>query len=297
MYSGAFQILNERDVAGRCIFLSALGQRPRNKHIDVVCRSLWYLLSQIMIDEENQLSGCVTIIHAKGYIPTNERLTFEENQKFINVWDAIIGDTVVATHYCYNDMSMKPFVTAHKVHFLSRYQRSRFREHYSKDHNDICFRLETYGIPIDKQLFKPNGQLGLIWYKEWINYRESQEKEDEENYKQQLLRQLGKSRDDNTDGDDDDATTTPTITTPTTVTILPKKFDVLFGKGNIRHHVGNLHCAYLVEQHQEEYENVNRREKTRVAEKIVQTIKKNDGRFLKMDRKVRTCVHEKKLKL
>merc|ERR1712118_235961 len=67
-------------------------------------------------------------------------------------------------------------------------------------------------------------------------------------------------------------------------TILPRKFDVLFGKGKSREHVGNLRCAYLVEQHQAEYERANRSGKTQVAENIIDMVKESGGRFLKKDK-------------
>mmetsp|Transcript_46846 Transcript_46846/g.53214 ORF Transcript_46846/g.53214 Transcript_46846/m.53214 type:complete len:199 (+) Transcript_46846:815-1411(+) len=67
------------------------------------------------------------------------------------------------------------------------------------------------------------------------------------------------------------------------ITII-RKFDVLFGKGKTREHVGNLRCAYLVEQHEAEYENANRKQKTQLATTIVTMVQENNGRFLKKDK-------------
>ena len=53
-------------------------------------------------------------------------------------------------------------------------------------------------------------------------------------------------------------------------------------------HVGNLRCAYLVEQHEIEYEDANKIDKTQIANKIVNIVKANNGRFLKKDKQVRT---------
>lgn len=152
-------------------------------------------------------------------------------------------------------------IVAHKVHFLTRNLRSRVRDHFSTDHNEICFQLETYGIPIDKEILKPNGHLGLKWFNEWMQIRESQE----------------------ADHSGNDAGTTPSTIA---VTITPRKFDVLFGRGrNTREHCGNLRCAHLVEMHQPEYEHCSKSEKTELAMRIVVMIKECDGRFLKKDRK------------
>jgi len=71
--------------------------------------------------------------------------------------------------------------------------------------------------------------------------------------------------------------------TPATGIILPRKFDVLFGKGKSREHAGNLRCAYLVEQHQVEYEKANRTGKTHIAQNIIAMIRESGGRFLKKD--------------
>ncbi|MGK3752758.1 MAG: hypothetical protein ACI8RD_005063 [Bacillariaceae sp.] len=47
----------------------------------------------------------------------------------------------------------------------------------SADHDEICFRLETYGITIDKDIFLSNGRLGLDWYNEWFKFRTSLEQQ------------------------------------------------------------------------------------------------------------------------
>merc|ERR1712072_1480247 len=77
--------------------------------------------------------------------------------------------------------------------------------------------------------------------------------------------------------------TAATATTAASDIILPRKFDVLFGKGKSREHVGNLRCAYLVEQHQAEYERANRSGKTQIAENIIAMVNESGGRFLKKD--------------
>merc|ERR1712014_247899 len=84
-------------------------------------------------------------------------------------------------------------------------------------------------------------------------------------------------------GGDDNGDNTPSTIA---VTITPRKFDVLFGRGrNTREHCGNLRCAHLVEMHQLEYEACTKTEKTDLAMRIVQIVKECDGRFLKKDRK------------
>jgi len=169
-----------------------------------------------------------------------------------------IPEKFVGLHFCYNDESMKALVTAQKVHFLTRNQRSHLRDHLAS-HDDICFQLETYGIHVDKQILLENGHLGMSWYNQWIQLRESAEAE---------------------------AVASGNTTNSVEATILPKKFDVLFGRGsNTREHCGNLRCAHLVEMHRMEYEQCTKSEKTALAKRIVDMVKQCDGRFLKKDRK------------
>jgi hypothetical protein len=96
----------------------------------------------------------------------------------------------------------------------------------------------------------------------------------------------------NTNNNKNNNTPAATITAvtnvvPAVITIV-RKFDVLFGKGKTKNHVGNLRCAYLVEQHEIEYEAANKIDKTQIANKIVNIVKANNGRFLKKDKQVRT---------
>jgi hypothetical protein len=163
------------------------------------------------------------------------------------------------------------------------------------------------GIPIDKEIFLPNGELGLKWWNEWLNCRELEESRLVGSSMSTNTNSNNNTSDaittnDNTDSggevvnavDNNNTNTTAQINTNTADTVpvpvitIVRKFDVLFGKGKTRKHVGNLRCAYLVEQHEIEYENANKIDKTLIANKIVNIVKENNGRFLKNDKQVRT---------
>jgi hypothetical protein len=273
MNSGAFQIMPERDTAGRAIILYAPGQRIYNK-IENWMKAMWYLMYVVAKDIDNQLTGICIVVYFRGF--TTVRDTFEQAQKLTVVRDAI-PNKVVALHYCYQDESMIALITAQKVHFLTRNLRSRLRDHYSTDHNEICFQLETYGIPIDKEILLPNGHLGMKWYNEWITLRQSLEEVADQ--QQQVAATTGVSSSGNIDHSN--------CNNHIGINITPRKFDVLFGRGRTtRNHVGNLRCAHLVEMHQLEYEKCSKSEKTELAKRIVTMIKECNGRFLKKDRKV-----------
>ena len=62
--------------------------------------------------------------------------------------------------------------------------------------------------------------------------------------------------------------------------VIPNHEDILLGRGNINHY-GNLKFRQLIDLYQQEYETADKIGKTNVAEKIVQVIRSNGGRFLK----------------
>lgn len=256
MDSGAWQTMPDRDVAGRVVIFHAPGQRVF-KTVENWMRALWYMIYINSKDEDNQKSGSVVVVYLEGF--SNKRATFEQAKKISMVRDAI-PHKVVAIHFCYNDKSMKALVTAQKVHFLTRNQRSHTRDHLAS-HDEICFRLETYGIQVDKTILLENGHLGMMWYNQWIQWRETAE-----------TATVGRGSN--------------AATNTTEITIIPKKYDVLFGRGrNTREHCGNLRCALFVEIHQQEYESGSKIEKTVLAERIICMVKECGGKFLKKDQK------------
>jgi hypothetical protein len=65
---------------------------------------------------------------------------------------------------------------------------------------------------------------------------------------------------------------------------VPMSRDVLFGKGTpIQNHVGNKKLRALIEDCQKRYEKAQKREKTILAQAIVDTVIESSGMFLKPD--------------
>mmetsp|Transcript_11697 Transcript_11697/g.28029 ORF Transcript_11697/g.28029 Transcript_11697/m.28029 type:complete len:475 (+) Transcript_11697:1176-2600(+) len=62
----------------------------------------------------------------------------------------------------------------------------------------------------------------------------------------------------------------------------PRPFDVLFGRGKVKDHPGNIQLHKLIAMHQAKYDSAERWEKTVIAEDIVSSIRQFDGRFLKL---------------
>jgi hypothetical protein len=170
MNAGAYQIMPIRDVSGRCVIMYAPNQRKFRNIVNWM-RAFWYMHFITARDEENQKSGVVMVYHVDHVTDSYEMI-----KKAMQVRDAL-PMTVKAFHYCYNNKKMTPVVTAQRVHFMTKDHRNHFREHFSTDHDEVCFRLETYGITIDKDIFLSNGRLGLDWYNEWFKFRTSLEQQ------------------------------------------------------------------------------------------------------------------------
>jgi hypothetical protein len=58
-------------------------------------------------------------------------------------------------------------------------------------------------------------------------------------------------------------------------------FDVLFGRGKVKDHYGNIYLHHLIAMKQGRYEAAERWEKTLIAEEIISIIRDRGGRFLK----------------
>ena len=60
-----------------------------------------------------------------------------------------------------------------------------FENNLSTNHDQLCFRLETSGITLDKDMFLSNGMLGLDLHKECFKFRTSSEQQQQQQQQQQ----------------------------------------------------------------------------------------------------------------
>lgn len=198
-------------------------------------------------DEETQINGAVAIYYNAGDKSKREPLSV---LKRVHYARSGVPKRIAGIHYCYDDKLTKPFVAGLRL-FLDRAARSRFRTHFGNA-EQIAFGLQTYGIPTHEHPILPNGQLSVTYHKKWLQARRAQE--------------------------------APTSETSKDGILVPRRFDVLFGRGkNTREHTGNLRAGHLVEMQQEEYEKAGKLEKTEIAERIVAMIHESYGRFLKWE--------------
>ena len=197
-------------------------------------------------DEETQKKGVVVIIFNDGVMPRFEELKMMKRVHWVRRG---IPKKIAGGHYCYSDASLRPFVAGIRL-FMDKESRHRVRP-LSGTHEDIMFKLQTYGIDTKDHPLQENGELSLAYHREWLQIRKSQEAENRS------------TKDDIT---------------------VPRRFDVLFGRGkNTREHSGNLRATHLVDMHMEKYEAANKFQKTEIAERIVSIIYESYGRFLKWE--------------
>ena len=60
-----------------------------------------------------------------------------------------------AIHICYNNDNIRPLIAMQKLYMLSKSHRERLRSHFG-NHNEIIFKLQTYGIPVNNNHIQPN---------------------------------------------------------------------------------------------------------------------------------------------
>lgn len=204
---------------------------------------MWYMMSVTLKDEDAQRRGLVVVYSNLGTKAPADPFS-DVRQRFHA--QAGLPLRVAALHYCYEDASLKPFVTG--LHMCcNKETRKRFRVHFGSWDN-MSFKLQTFGIQMKDFPVNRDGSLSLEWHVEWIQACRYQESLEPVN----------------------------------SGVIVPRRFDVLFGRGiATREHTGNLRAAHLVEMFQAEYESAGKFEKTEIAERIVGIIHESYGRFLK----------------
>jgi hypothetical protein len=209
-------------------------------------RAAWYVFTTTLRDEETQKKGIVMVVYNTGTVPKAEEMKVMSR---IHYARSGIPKKVVGAHYCYSDASLRPFVAGIRL-FMEKEMRNRLRAHYGT-HDDLLFKLQTFGINTKDHPMMENGNLSLAYHREWLQIRKTQE---------EMNRSAA-----------DDIT-------------IPRRFDVLFGRGkNTREHTGNLRAGHLVDMYQQKYEQANKFQKTEIAERIVNIIHESYGRFLKWE--------------
>ena len=158
---------------------------------------------------------------------------------------------LAAEHFCLENRSLGTRAVEAGVRlFVEPKMRHNMRFHYG-DTETVLFELQTFGIPTDDFPTNEEGTIELGFHKQWMQARRL--------YDEQQAK--GES--------------------PKDSIILPRRFDVLFGKRHEnRAHTGNLRAVHLVEMHFEKYEQAPKNQKTAIAEQVMNIIFESHGRFL-----------------
>ena len=134
--SGGIQIMPTKDAAGRIVMMFAPDQKLY-KTDDNWIRCLWYMFWQVSKD-----GGDLVRIHTQP--GRNDPISLFNSYMMTK---AAFPLKTKAIHWCYDghDESAKQVIIAKKVHFYNQNERSHFREHFTTDYDEMCFKLETFG--------------------------------------------------------------------------------------------------------------------------------------------------------
>eukprot|EP00934_Nitzschia_sp_Nitz4_P006828 Nitzschia sp. Nitz4//scaffold44_size153857//136976//138509//NITZ4_002747-RA/size153857-augustus-gene-0.29-mRNA-1//-1//CDS//3329552235//6818//frame0 len=243
--AGFVQLLPSRDISGRLVVVISPMLCPENASISACQRVKWYFLSSNLKDEDTQRLGFVVVMMNTGETACPEDL---RTCQVFGLVRSGLPRKMVALHYCFDNEALKPFVAGIQM-ALDVETRKHFRPHFGNA-KSLAFELFTFGIPMNSHPMDDTGKIKLEAHKEWIQAVQNREKQED-----------------------------PPITV-----VIPRRFDVLFGRGRTsREHTGNMRANHLVEMHEREYERAGKLEKTDLTRKIVQIITESHGRFLRWD--------------
>eukprot|EP00934_Nitzschia_sp_Nitz4_P005325 Nitzschia sp. Nitz4//scaffold44_size153857//40530//42087//NITZ4_002708-RA/size153857-snap-gene-0.208-mRNA-1//-1//CDS//3329552118//5315//frame0 len=256
---GNFQLFPSRDAAGRIVIVENYPKViVKHELASPMSRALWYFHMTLARDEESQTKGIIFVV----YNWTGLREELDPDDKAIQV-RTVIPHRLDAGHYCYRDPNLHSFVTGIQL-FTPDHVRFRFRPHLG-NLEQVHFKLQTFGIPIAESPKQSEESWSLEWHHEWL---ESRRKYDEEMLKLEKHQQSALEKQTTMRGN---------------LILIPRKFDVLFGRGKgSRTHTGNLRAMHLCEMHRDEYEATGKFRKTELAERIVSIIQSSNGRFLQL---------------
>eukprot|EP00934_Nitzschia_sp_Nitz4_P001389 Nitzschia sp. Nitz4//scaffold83_size84149//43237//44528//NITZ4_005173-RA/size84149-processed-gene-0.58-mRNA-1//-1//CDS//3329558944//1389//frame0 len=270
--AGALQVLPSTDMAGRLVQVISLDEVRPDVNTAVVLRAMWYQTMAPLRDEETQKRGVVTcFFQFKPY-----EFEFPQLLEY-NKLEVAIPQKYNGTHFCYTDPSMHHYAAGFQL-LISKEERYRFKIHFGTP-EEINFSLLTMGIPVDDCPMQVDNTWKTDWHLLWMETL----RQLEDDFQQQFAVANSLTLSPNVD-----SSVTPTDTTQeqrkTRVEgiIIPKSQDVLFGKSaKASSHPGNIRAHQLVEEQFEEYEKAFKVEKTQIADRIVQAILRQGGRFLK----------------
>jgi len=194
--SGGFQVLREKDRAGRPILFGRY-TCMKYRSVSNMVRALWYVWSSIVEDEEHQKSGIIAIGYENGKLPLERFDNAMSLQQAGAMYDlhATSSDggfdrdlargilslplslpiRPVGYHIC-ADSSQWQGVSDMVTVTVCKFVRLRLRFHYGTM-QETMYKLMTNGIPVDSIPVTVEGEIDLAYHTKWIEHRRRLEME------------------------------------------------------------------------------------------------------------------------
>eukprot|EP00980_Cylindrotheca_fusiformis_P031288 scaffold26125_cov162-Cylindrotheca_fusiformis.AAC.1 len=251
---GTVQVLPQRDSKGRAVLVSMPAfLKPvvgaYDDPVPLMTKAFLYLMSTLSEDEETQKKGIVIVSYSMGmsdHIDQNHRKLIWSSSLLAQSFPLRLA----CLHCCYNFSSPLLPVIAFMANSMIRV---RIRMHRGS-HSECQYKLMSFGIPIKVFPVTLDGSLQLANHVKWIEKRRKKEA-----YLNKNLPIEG-------------------------AVDLPSNHDVLLGRGkHIFGHPGNRLWQELVATYYDQYDQVPKDDKTKLADQIVDIVRGYSGRFRKLD--------------
>jgi hypothetical protein len=183
--SGGFQVLAERDLAGRSILYGRYTSM-RYRTIENMLRALWYIWMSILEDPVNQTKGVVAVGYEVGRLPLDRFDGLDEGQGRFEIcnadggFDRDLARQIVSVplsvparpvgyHLCTDSQQWVGVLNMIMV-TLCKFIRLRMRIHHGSD-QECKYALMTHGLPTRCIPVDAHGNVTLTHHMEWIENR------------------------------------------------------------------------------------------------------------------------------
>ena len=262
--SGYFQILPQRDTAGRAVLVQVQGMFKRSYKLALNMQRMYhYLMCSMVEDMETQRHGYIFVMYQIGkyeYDPPPDLFNGRTNLFMQGSPVRLCG-----MHMCFDNPIMKSLMRVIlAVSGPEARARNRFHE---GSHTEVQYKLLSFGIPVDLFPITSEGELKKTNHMKWLSTRRSKESTRMSQHGQHQIYFASSMSDSQID--------------------IPGRNDVLMGKGKpLQDHSGNVALRALVNIYLEDYQAAKKNDKVNYVNKVYDIITKSKhGRFLKKNEK------------
>ncbi|KAL3919718.1 MAG: hypothetical protein SGILL_003614 [Bacillariaceae sp.] len=183
--SGGFQVLAERDLAGRSVLFGRY-TCMKYRTIDNMLRALWYIWMSILEDPVNQMKGVVAVGYEVGKVPLDRFDGVGEEEDGFEMYnseggfDRDLARSIVSVplsvparpvgyHLCTDSQQWVGILNMIMV-TLCKFIRLRMRIHHGSD-QECKYALLTHGIATSCIPVDAESNVTLSFHREWIEQR------------------------------------------------------------------------------------------------------------------------------